>query len=127
MVYIFKWGSVLLPAKTLIQSDPTELQVIRDEEPDFEIPLSKTIQLSPSDVLSSSTGISIEEIMKARIPKCWTVPLPSASCRVSDDYLREFGSRLQKLWHSTWEARKEAIKIYEDSDPTEYLRKYGIT
>ena len=68
----------------------TELQVIRDEEPDFEIPFSKTIQLSPSDVLSSPTGVSIEDIMKARIPKCWTVPLPSTSCRISDDYLRGF-------------------------------------
>ena len=105
----------------------TELQIIRDEEPDFEMSFSESVQLSSSGTLLSPSDTHIEDIMKARIPKRWASPLPSTSCRVSDDYLRGFGSRLRKLWESVWEARKEAIKIYEDSDPTEYLRKYGIT
>ncbi len=65
--------------------------------------------------------------MKARIPKRRATPLPTTSQRVSDDYLRGFGSRLRELWKSIWEARDKANKIYEDNDPTEYLRKYGIT
>ena len=64
-----------------------EIQTICDEEPDFEITFTKTIQLSSSGALSSPTGISIEDTMKGRIPKCWNVPLSSSSCRVSDDYL----------------------------------------
>ena len=34
---------------------------------------------------------------------------------------------LAVVWNSIWEARDKANKIYEDNDPTEYLRKYGIT
>ena len=104
-----------------------ELQTIRDEEPNFEVLFSETVQLSSSGALLSPTDVGIENIMKARIPKRWTAPLPSMSHRVSDDYLRGFGTRLRKFWSVIWEARKEAIKVCEDSDPTEYLRKYGIT
>ena len=106
----------------------TELQTIRDEEPDFEPLFSETVRLSPSGTLSSPIpDACIYNTMKARIPKRWATPLPTTSQRVSDDYLRGFGKRIRNLWKSIWEARDKANNISEDIDPTEYLRKYGIT
>ena len=106
----------------------SELEIIQDEEPEFEESFKDTICLSPTgSLLSPVRDVNIEDVMKARIPRRWAAPLSSSSCRVSDDYLRGFGLRLRKFWSTVWEARDEAIRICENPDPTEYLRKYGIT
>ena len=90
--------------------------------------LQDTICLSPTgSLLSPVRDVNIEDVMKARIPKRWAAPLSSSSCRVSDDYLRGFGLRLRKFWSTVWDARDEAIRLCENPDPTDYLRKYGIT
>ena len=106
----------------------SELEIIHDEEPEFEKPFKETVSLSPTGSLVSLVrDVNIEDIMKARIPKRWAAPLSPSSCRVSDDYLRGFGSRLREFWSTVWDARDEAIRLCEDPDPTAYLRKYGIT
>ena len=77
----------------------SELEIIRDEKPEFEKSFIETVCLSPTgSLLSPVRDVNIEDVMKARIPRRWAAPLSSSSCRVSDDYLRGFGLRLRKFW-----------------------------
>ena len=96
-----------------------ELKAIRDLEPEFEETFKETVHITAEGVLISRTNeCHIHNTLKAFIPVKWAQPRVSDGEAVSEEYIRDFGSRLRNtLWKNTWNKRQDSFREWQEEMP----------
>lgn len=118
------WDHMLLECKEYAPQRTewyqNEIKYIQDNEEEFLTRFESTIELVDGILQSQAAEVTVQDIMKGRIPKCWASSRNWACRSPSHDYLRTFGQRLRKLWAAIWKHRvknlKELREIVRDMD-----------